>query len=143
MTSRPVMFELAVRGLYPVLLIASLWLLLRGHNAPGGGFVGGLLAVSASAAWAIAFGADSARRRIPLGPTRLSVAGVMLSLASGLPALLVGKAYLTHLWWFVPLGFAELPLSTVIAFDLGVYACVWGTVGGYCLALIGEREEAA
>lgn len=143
MTARPLIFELAVRVLYPIMLLASLWLLLRGHNAPGGGFVGGLMAVSASAAWAIAFGAGAARRRMPLGPQRLAVAGVLLSLASGLPALLVGQPYLTHLWWFVPLGFAELPLSTVIAFDLGVYACVWGAVGGYCLALIGWEKEAA
>jgi multicomponent Na+:H+ antiporter subunit B len=137
------MLELVLRGLYPLMLVASLWLLLRGHNAPGGGFAGGLVAVAASAAWAIAFGADAARRRMPAAPERLAMAGVLLSLAAGLPALAVGEPYLTHLWWFVPLGFAELPLSTVIAFDLGVYACVWGAVGGYCLALIGGgREEA-
>jgi multicomponent Na+:H+ antiporter subunit B len=143
MTRRAPIFELAVRGLYPVMLLASLWLLLRGHNAPGGGFVGGLVAVSASAAWAIAFGADAARRRMPLGPAHLAAAGVLLALTSGLPGVLAGQPYLTHLWWFVPLGFAELPLSTVIAFDLGVYACVWGAVGGYCLGLIGEPEPGA
>jgi multicomponent Na+:H+ antiporter subunit B len=143
MTSRPLLFELAVRALYPLMLAASLWLLLRGHNAPGGGFVGGLVAVSASAVYAIAFGARAARRRMPLGPSGLAAAGVLLSLASGLPALAAGLPYLTHLWWFVPLGFAELPLSTVIAFDLGVYAAVWGAVGGYCLALIAGREAPA
>ena len=134
-------FELAVRGLYPVMLIASLWLLLRGHNAPGGGFVGGLVAVSASAAYAIALGAKRARRRLPLQPTGLAAAGVLLALASGLPALLAGLPYLTHPWITIPLGVTSLPFSSVMLFDLGVYCCVWGAIGGYCLELLGDKES--
>lgn len=140
MTGRALLFEVALRGLYPAILVASLWLLLRGHNAPGGGFVGGLVAVSATAAYAIAFGAQRARRRMPLGPQRLAAAGVLLALASGLPALLLGLPYLTHPWTTLPLGVTELPLSTVMLFDLGVYACVWGSVGGYALALLAAQE---
>ena len=143
MTSRAVMIEVAVRGLYPVMLIASLWLLLRGHNAPGGGFVGGLVAVSASAVYAIAFGAERARRRLPMQPPSLAAAGVLLALASGLPALLPGLPYLTHPWITVPLGVTDLPLSTVMLFDLGVYCAVWGAVGGYCLELLGVDEGKA
>lgn len=143
MTSRAVILEVAVRGLYPLMLLASVWLLLRGHNAPGGGFVGGLVAVSASAAYAIAFGAQRARARLPLGPPALAAAGVLLALASGLPAALLGLPFLTHLWTTLPLGVAELPLSTVMLFDLGVYCCVWAAVGGYCLELLGAQEEGA
>lgn len=137
MTSRAVIFEVAVRGLYPLMLLASVWLLLRGHNAPGGGFVGGLVAVSASAVYAIAFDVERARQRLPLRPPSLAAAGVLLALASGLPALLPGLPYLTHPWITVSLGVTDLPLSTVMLFDLGVYCAVWGAVGGYCMELLG------
>lgn len=143
MNTRAVIFEVAIRGLYPVMLIASLWLLLRGHNAPGGGFVGGLVAVSASAVYAIAFGAERALQRLPLRPQSLAAAGVLLALASGLLALLSGLPYLTHPWISVPLGVTALPLSTVMLFDLGVYCAVWGAVGGYCLELLGVDEGRA
>lgn len=137
MTSRAVILEVAVRGLYPLMLLASVWLLLRGHNAPGGGFVGGLVAVSASAVYAIAFDVERARQRLPLRPPSLAAAGVLLALASGLPALLPDLPYLTHPWITVSLGVTDLPLSTVMLFDLGVYCAVWGAVGGYCMELLG------
>ena len=142
MTPRALIAEVFVRFLYPLLLLASLWVLLRGHNAPGGGFIGGLLAVAASAAWALAFDAARALRRLPLAPAPLAALGVLLALASGLPALAQGLPYLTHLWFTLPLGFTELPLSTVLLFDLGVYLCVWGAIGGYGLALVQSIEEA-
>lgn len=141
MTSRALIAEVILRVLYPGLLIVSLWVLLRGHNAPGGGFIGGLLAVAASAAYAQVYGSAQARGKLPLEPLQLASCGVLLAALSGLPALLQGLPFLTHLWWQVPLGIAELPLSTVLLFDLGVYLCVWGAIGGYCLGLLGSLEE--
>jgi multicomponent Na+:H+ antiporter subunit B len=141
MTSRALIAEVFIRALYAVLLFASAWFLLRGHNAPGGGFIGGLLAVAASSAYALVLGSREALRRLPLGPLPLAAFGVLLALLSGLPAMLIGRPFLTHLWFSVPLGVTELPLSTVLLFDLGVYLCVWGAIGGYCLALVGEIEE--
>jgi multicomponent Na+:H+ antiporter subunit B len=143
MTSRALIAEVFVRFLYQVLLLASLWVLLRGHNAPGGGFIGGLLGVAASAAYALTFDSARALRRVPLGPVRLSALGVLLALLSGMPAVLFGSPFLTHLWITLPLGFTDLALSTVMLFDLGVYLCVWGALGGYCLALIQALEEAS
>ena len=141
MSPRALIAEVLLRLLYPLLLVASLWVLLRGHNAPGGGFVGGLMATAASAAWALTFSAGAARHRLPLAPARLATLGVGLAIGSGLPALLTGRPFLTHLWFTLPLGFTELPLSTVLLFDLGVYLAVWGTLGGYCLALLAGVEE--
>ncbi len=141
MSPRALIAEVFVRLLYPLLVAASLWILLRGHNAPGGGFVGGLLAVAASAAWALCFSADAALRRLPLAPAKLTSLGVLLAVLSGLPGLLVGKPFLTHLWARLPLGFAEVPVSTVLLFDLGVYLAVWGSFGGYCLALLQSIES--
>lgn len=140
MNSRALLAEVFVRKLYVVVLLASLWVLLRGHNAPGGGFIGGLLAVAASAAYALTFDATRALHRLPLGPVRLAALGVLMSLASGVPALFQNLPFLTHLWITLPLGFTALPLSTVMLFDLGVYLCVWGALGGYCLALVRAIE---
>lgn len=136
MTGRAFIAEVFMRLLYPLLLIASLWILLRGHNAPGGGFIGGLVAVAASSAYALVFGAGPALRRLPLAPAHLGGAGVLLALMSGFPALMQGLPFLTHRWVSVPLGVVDLPLSTVMLFDLGVYLCVWGALGGYCLGLV-------
>jgi multicomponent Na+:H+ antiporter subunit B len=141
MTSRALIAEVFIRALYAVLLLASVWILLRGHNAPGGGFIGGLLAVAASAAYALVLGSRQALRRLPFEPLPLAVCGVLLALLSGLPAVLTERPFLTHLWFSLPLGVIEIPLSTVLLFDLGVYLCVWGAIGGYCLALVGEIEK--
>jgi multicomponent Na+:H+ antiporter subunit B len=141
MTSRALIAEVLTGTLYVLLLIGSLWILLRGHNAPGGGFIGGLLAVAASAAYALVFGSHRALRRLPLGPVRLAGCGALLALLSGLPAVLQGQPFLTHLWTNLSFAGVELPLSTVLLFDLGVYLCVWGAIGGYCLALVGAIEE--
>jgi multicomponent Na+:H+ antiporter subunit B len=142
MKTRIVILEVAARPLYVLILAASIWVLLRGHNEPGGGFIGGLIAVSASILWAVAHGSDAAGRRLPLrDPLRLAVAGVLLAALSGLPALLVGDAYLTHLWATLPLGVTELKVSTVLVFDLGVYLCVWGALAGYALALLSLDDD--
>ena len=81
------------------------------------------------------------RRRLPLPPTRLIALGVLAALLSGLPGVFAGQPFLTHLWFNVPLAVTELPLSTVIVFDLGVYLAVWGAVGGFCLSLLAMVEE--
>lgn len=143
MTPRPLLAEVLVRALYPLLLLAAAWLLLRGHNAPGGGFVAGLVAAAASAAWAMTFGAAQAAARMPLGPERLATLGVLVALASGLPWMLAGRPFLSHPWLEIPFGVAALPVSTVLVFDLGVFLCVWGALGGFCLALVRDGEARA
>lgn len=142
MNTAPVLIlRLAARPLYGLMLLAALWVLLRGHNEPGGGFIGGLLAVSASILWAVAYGSAAATRRLPLrDPVRLAAAGVMLAALAGVPALLRGEAFLTHLWATLPLGLTDLPVSTVLVFDVGVFLCVWGALGGYALALLSVDE---
>lgn len=142
MTSRALLAEVFMRVLYLVLLAASLVVLVRGHNHPGGGFIGGLMAAAASAAYALVFTSTEALRRLPLGPIRLAVCGVLLGLLSGIPALLQGQPFLTHLWVTWQLGGVELPVATVMLFELGVYCCVWGAIGGYALAVITASEEA-
>ena len=146
MNPRVVMLEVAARGLYWVILAASVWVLLRGHNEPGGGFIGALVAVSATVLWAVARSPADAARRLPLGsPRMLGAAGVLLAGLSGLPGVFAGGSFLTHLWWTLDLGFTDLKLSTVLVFDIGVYLGVWGALAGYAIALLeadpGTGEE--
>ena len=131
--TRRVMLDVVAPWLYALILGVAALALLRGHDEPGGGFVGGLLAVTATTLWAVVHGRDAARRRLPLGsPTALAALGVLLTVLAGLPALALGQPFMTHQW--VDLG--PWPLSTVLLFDLGVLLAVWGALGAYALALI-------
>lgn len=138
MKGRVVILDVVARTLYWVILAVAVIVLLRGHNEPGGGFIGGLIAVTATVLWAVARGNEAAGRRLPLGsPVRLAAAGLMAAAVSGLPALVSGEAFLTH-WWG---SLAGLKVSTVYLFDIGVFLCVWGALGGYALALIGPSAK--
>lgn len=144
MKQRIVILEVLASPLYVAILASSVWVLLRGHNEPGGGFIGGLVAVSASILWAVARGSQAAARRLPLGsPSRLAAVGVGLGAVAGVPAFFLGDPFLTHIWGVLPLGFTEVKVSTVLVFDLGVYLCVWGALAGYALALLGLDDPDA
>jgi len=129
------------RVLQPLMLFVSVFLLLRGHNDPGGGFVGGLLATSAYALHMIAFGIESARRSLPLEPRSLIAAGALLALASALAPLALGRPLFSALWLEVHLPrFGLVALGSPLAFDLGVYLLV---VGSSLTALFALEEESA
>jgi multicomponent Na+:H+ antiporter subunit B len=127
----------ATRLLIPVLLLLSIFLLLRGHDLPGGGFIGGLMAASAIALHAIANGPNAARRLLRATPERVMGVGLLLAVGAGLIASLTGHPFLTGLWWIVPIGAQELKLSTPLVFDVGVYLLVVGMV----LAMLFALEE--
>jgi len=137
---QPAHFAFLVSGrmLSWLLFGASLVILWRGHDQPGGGFVGGLVAALAFALLALAYGVDRAERALRFNPLSLVGAGMLCALVSGLPGLAAGRPYLTHLWW-EPGGW--LPkLGTTMIFDLGVYLVVLGAVLTF---LFGLQREAA
>lgn len=120
-----VILATAIRLLLPLMLMFSLFLLLRGHNEPGGGFVGGLVVAAAFALYALAHGEKEGRRMLRVAPLQLVVTGLLTALLSGLLPLLSGMPFLTALWSTVPvpvIGHAGTPLL----FDLGVYLLVAG-----------------
>lgn len=124
-----VIFRTSAHVLLPFMLVLSIVVLLRGHNEPGGGFVGGLLAASGFALHAMAFGHASARSTFRLDPRVLIGVGLLFSALSGLPAMLLGDEYLRGLWQslIVP-GFPEtLKVGTPLVFDIGVYLLVLGS----------------
>jgi multicomponent Na+:H+ antiporter subunit B len=112
------------RLLLPLSLVFSFWLLLRGHNEPGGGFVGGLVAAAGVAVHSLPRGPSSMARLLRLRPTSIAAAGLLLAVLSGLPALWSQAPFLTHQWTSAG-GFA---LGTTLLFDCGVYLAVAGSV---------------
>lgn len=113
----------------PLLLLFSLFLLLRGHNEPGGGFIGGLVAAAAIALKLFADDYSSAKALLRVHPLQLVGIGLALAALSSLPSLLVGDNFFTAQWWTLPLPiFGELKLSTPLIFDIGVFLGVIGTV---------------
>jgi len=130
----------AARLIVPVLLVFSLFLLLRGHDEPGGGFAGGLVASAAVVLVAIGVGTAPARRLLLVDPQVAVGSGLGIALASGLAALAVGRPVLTGLWLEVPLGLEiTLKLGTPILFDIGVYLVVAGATTGIVLGLIEQQ----
>jgi len=141
MMAGSLILQTGTRLLLPLLLLFSVFLLLRGHDEPGGGFIAGLVASMAFALYMFAFDVYRARGVLRIDPRNLLGIGLLLATVSGLPSLLQGQAYLTSLWWDVEVPlFGELKLSTPLVFDIGVYLVVIGTVLTIVLALA-EAEE--
>jgi multicomponent Na+:H+ antiporter subunit B len=117
----------ATRYLVPVLLLFSIFLLTRGHNEPGGGFVGGLVAAAAFALYAIAHTVHQARRLLRFPPRIFMGTGLLIAVASGLVPLLFGQPFLTGIWSEVDLPVLG-KIGTPGIFDIGVYFAVLGVI---------------
>ena len=141
MKTNTLILHTAALAIMPLQLMFSVFLLLRGHDEPGGGFIGGLVAASAFVLYAFAFGAESTRKLLRVSPRDILAAGLLFGLASTIPAFWTGQAMLTALWWEVPLpGEGYLKLSTVLIFDIGVYLAVLGTLMTFVISLMEVRE---
>jgi multisubunit Na+/H+ antiporter MnhB subunit len=140
--TRSVILATATRFLVSMILVFSVYLLLRGHNSPGGGFSGALVAGTGFALYAISEGAQSVRRAIRIDPLWLVGFGMLAALVSGLAAAAAGKTFLTGLWWTIAeFNGREIVLGTPFFFDVGVYAIVLGAILTLILAL--EEDLAA
>ena len=129
----------AARYLLPLLLLFSVFILLRGHNEPGGGFIGGLVAAAAFALNAVAFDARSTRRTLRVDPRMLMPTGLSIALVSGIIPLLSGEPFMTGKWFsvFIP-GLDQVDLGTPLLFDCGVYLLVLGVALTMILTLAEE-----
>ena len=133
---RSLILTTVTRFLVVLMLAFSVYLLLRGHNQPGGGFVGGLVAAIAFALMAITDGSRRVARLVRVDPRVVAMVGVGVALTAGLFAAAAGAPFLTGLWAF-PAG---LPLGTPLLFDVGVYLAVIGAVLTLLLALEDNAE---
>lgn len=138
---RTVIFRTVAPYLAALMLIFSVFVLLRGHNEPGGGFIGGLLAASSFAIYGIASGVASARRALRFHPMSVAGAGLFLSAMSGFVSIFFSVPFMTGLWAPPTILGIEVQLSSVLFFDVGVYLVVLGAVTSIALALE-EREDA-
>jgi multicomponent Na+:H+ antiporter subunit B len=129
----------ATKYLLPLMLLFSIFLLLRGHNEPGGGFVGGLVAASAFALYALASGVPTARRALMVTPHTLIGSGLLIALGSGILPLFLGQEFLTMYWADLHLPLlGDLEVGTPLFFDIGVYLVV---IGAALLIIFSLAEE--
>ena len=134
---RSILLSAAARYLMPLMLVFSVFLLIRGHNEVGGGFVGGLVATSALMLYAIALSPAALRKLLPVEPHVLVSAGLISALISGLIPMLAGQPFMTGLWLKNPIPVIG-KVGTTLLFDTGVYLVVIGVVTWILLTLAEE-----
>jgi multicomponent Na+:H+ antiporter subunit A len=139
---RSVVLETAVRLVFHTVLVFSLYLLFAGHNQPGGGFVGGLVAGAAFVLRYVAGGRAALKAAVPVDPGVPVGAGLALAAGTGMAAWVFGGQFLES-------GKVELTLpvlgylkvTSALPFDTGVYLVVVGLVLGVLRTLGAEAER--
>jgi multicomponent Na+:H+ antiporter subunit B len=122
-----VILQIAQRFVRLLLLLFAIIALLRGHNFPGGGFIGGLLAGMSIVLKGFAFDIESVRKSLRISPEAFIASGLIIIVVSFLPSILAGEAFMKGLWLVITLPFGqELKLGTPLLFDIGVFFTVIG-----------------
>ncbi|MBU4499488.1 MAG: monovalent cation/H+ antiporter subunit A, partial [Gammaproteobacteria bacterium] len=125
--THPAIMASLSRLLLPLALLVAIFILLRGHNQPGGGFIAGLVTAVALIVQYLAHGGAWMRERLSSTTQPLIAAGLTLATLTGLASWAFGYPFLTstfgHLNW--PLV-GEFELASAMAFDLGVFLVVVG-----------------
>lgn len=139
---RSVVLETTVRLVFHTVLVFSLYLLFAGHNQPGGGFVGGLVAGAAFVLRYIAGGRAALAAAVPVDPGVPVGGGLVLAAGTGAVAWLLGGQFLESgkLQLVLPL-LGELKVTSALPFDTGVYLVVVGLVLGLLRTLGAEAER--
>ena len=132
---RTLIFRITAPYLTALMLLFSFFVLLRGHNEPGGGFIGGLIASSAIAVYGMACGVEAVRRSLHFHPIGFAAFGLILAVLAGLMPIFSQAQFMTGLWLFVDVAGSELALSTTLLFDLGVYLVIVGAISAIALSL--------
>lgn len=129
----------ATRLVLPLLLLFSAFILIRGHDDPGGGFAGGLVAAIGFTLIVISEDVATARRALRVSTRSLIGVGLLLAMASGIAGMVLADAFLQAVFFDLPLlAGGRIELSTVFFFDVGVYL----TVIGVTLTIVFTLAEA-
>lgn len=132
--------QIAARKLLPLLLIYSIIILLRGHNAPGGGFIGGLLAAASYILYAIAYGVEQAGKKLRLDPRTFIGIGLLFVLLSGVPSFIEDQPFTTVEFTTIDVPiFGKIGISTPLIFDIGVFFVVIGVLLTIVFTLMEEE----
>lgn len=127
------------RVLTPVLLVLAFYLLMVGHNSPGGGFIAGLVVAAAIQLQILSRGDKTIRRTLgPLLQPTISL-GLLTAVTAAVLGLLEG-VFFKGIWWEGHLGPITLELGTPMLFDVGVFLVVLAIVASYLLSLTGQDE---
>lgn len=125
----------ATQFLLVLLLLYSVFILLRGHDEPGGGFIGGLIAAGAFALYSIAYGADDLYDLLRVDPRALIAVGLAAAILSGLLPAFVGTPAFDVLWLELPIGEDGYKIGSALLFDIGVFLVVIGFTLTFVLSL--------
>jgi multicomponent K+:H+ antiporter subunit A len=125
----PLMLRVMSQPLLPLALLVSAYLFLRGHNAPGGGFIAGLVTGTAMLLQYVAYGSAWARERQPWNYTSVTAVGLLIATGTGLASWAFGAPFLTSTFGYVTWPVVgKFELASAMAFDLGIYLAVVGVV---------------
>ncbi|MFC4561166.1 MnhB domain-containing protein [Nocardiopsis mangrovi] len=139
---RSVLLEVVARLLIPAILTFSVFLLVSGHDRPGGGFAGGLVASMAYVLRYIAGGRHELAAGLPMRPNGLLALGLFLACATAVfPLLLGGPILEVHSFYAVLPVFGEVKFASYLVFESGVFLIVVGLVLSV-VASLGARMEA-
>ena len=127
----PLMLRITASWILPIALVVSLYIFLRGHNLPGGGFIAGLITALALIIQYMALGQDHAEQLLKAKSGRLYEiwigTGLVIAGLTGLGAWFWGRPFLTSAHFYVsPPILGEMHLATAALFDVGVYITVVG-----------------
>lgn len=136
------LFVAIARYLFFVINIFVLYLLLRGHNLPGGGFIAGAGTAISFVMLVLALGTRAAEALLPVRPLTMAGLGLLLAAGVGSFPMLFGEGYLKH---YHPkfdsgTGLGQIYLGTPVWFDLGVYAIVVGVLLKLIVVLARAKE---
>ena len=136
-----VILTTGTRAVFHTILLFSAFLLFAGHNAPGGGFIGGLVASAALVLRFVAHGPDDVRKTVRVRAETLLGLGVLLAAVTAVTPLLLGADLLTSDTWKVNVPLlGNVKASSVLVFDVGVYLVVVGLVLMMLQTLGGELD---
>ncbi len=124
---RSIILQAATRYLLPILLVFSIFVLLRGHYHPGGGFVGGLVASIAFMLHSFAHGTNETMKLLQRKPLSLIPIGLSIAVLSMFLPMFFGVPVMTGMWFENPLPVIGT-VGTALFFDIGVYLVVIGVV---------------
>lgn len=134
-----IILKTAVRFINKLLLLFSFFLLLRGHNEPGGGFVGGLVAATVFILYTLSEGYKEALVYLKVPPFTLIILGLSIAIFSALPSLFLGDAFMKAIWLETRVPIIG-KFGTPFLFDLGVYFLVLGITLSIVLSLREDSE---
>jgi multicomponent K+:H+ antiporter subunit A len=121
----PIMLAMLMRPLLPLVLAVSVFILLRGHNLPGGGFIAGLVAAVAVMLQYLAGGIDFAAARIRIDYVRMIAIGLTIAVATGAGSWVFGRPFMTSAFGYLePPLVGKFEVASAMAFDLGVFVVV-------------------